>query len=183
MDGIEVPVPESGVLSFFLEMTDPKEKASYKIFHFPNSKSLVRWEDPFALDSPATTGSSRRGTDRPKGESLSPQKSRVFRQFLSLPTASNSPMADLALDPALSAEYKILLANTTVREGSTKCSAGPGVRKPTRQNSPYYYSSETTDRSIGHGVKACRSFLFLRKIFRPAIISESLSASGVKRLP
>ena len=104
--GWKVPVPESGVLSFFLDLADTKGNPTAKIFHFADSKSLVRWEDPFALDSPALRLAAR-GEERIDQKARAfPPRSLAFQQFLSLPTAAESPMNQIGLEPRVSADYK-----------------------------------------------------------------------------
>jgi uncharacterized protein YwqG len=80
--GWKVPLPEEGLVSLFKSMVGPEE---IRTFFFNNPASLVRWDDPFAIDSPVRR-LLQKGQARPDDGSIHfPPRSLSFDQFLSLP--------------------------------------------------------------------------------------------------
>lgn len=127
--GWKVPVPESGAVSFFLDLATSASNPSFKVFHFADSKSLVRWEDPFALDSPANRLSATGAERIDKKAKSFPPRSLAFRQFLSLPMTSDAPVHDLNLSPPVSAEYRSFASDHNSTEGTHQMLGWPwGVK-------------------------------------------------------
>lgn len=145
--GWKVPVPESGVVSFFVDLktsTNP----SFKVFHFADSKSLVRWEDPFAVDSPANRLTAI-GAERIDQKAKSfPPRSLAFRQFLSLPMSSESPLHELNLSPSASSEYESFASNHNQQEGTHQMLGWPWGNNPARPGNVLLLQLGM-DRSLG----------------------------------
>jgi uncharacterized protein YwqG len=80
--GWKVPLPEEGLISIFKDMGHADEIC---VFFFAQPKELVRWDDPYAIDSPARR-LIKRGLVRPDESTIKfPPRSLSFDQFLSLP--------------------------------------------------------------------------------------------------
>jgi hypothetical protein len=128
--GWKVPVPESGVVSFFVDLTKSNKNSPFKVFHFPDAKILVRWEDPFAIDSPAIRLAAT-GAERIDLKATSfPPRSLAFRQFLSLPMSSESPLHDLNLSPRVSSEYRSFALKHNQQEGTHQMLGWPWGSEP-----------------------------------------------------
>lgn len=80
--GWKVPMPAEGLFSVFTTAGDLSEA---RVLFFPNPKELVRWDDPFAIDSPARRLVAK-GEARPDhATERFPPRSLSFEQMLSLP--------------------------------------------------------------------------------------------------
>lgn len=128
--GWTVPVPESGVVSFFLDLNSPSVNSAFKVFHFANSKGLVRWEDPFALDSPALRLSASGAERIDKKATSFPPRSLAFRQCLSLPMTNDSPLESLGLIPRIAADYRSFATEHNGAEGMHQMLGWPWGNKP-----------------------------------------------------
>jgi uncharacterized protein YwqG len=95
----KVPVPEEGLISLFIDAAREDCPTTFRLIYFAHPKELVRWEDPYALDSPAQRLESR-GLSRPDRQVPSfPPRSLAFRQFLSLPPLAAPAIAKLGQTP------------------------------------------------------------------------------------
>ncbi len=80
--GWKVPLPEEGLISIFKEMGGTNE---LRVLFFANPKELVRWDDPFAIDSPARRLTEKSIVRPDESTTKFPPRSLSFDQFLSLP--------------------------------------------------------------------------------------------------
>lgn len=103
--GWHVPVPGEGLVSFFARQGG-MEADQYQIFFFDQPRSLVRWDDPHAADSPARQ--LLNGGIEPPDRSVpcSPPRSLSFQQCLSLPSAQSPAIESIGMEPQEVATYE-----------------------------------------------------------------------------
>lgn len=95
--GWNVPVPKSGMISAFVDLRDDLEPApDWSLQWFPETAALVRWEDPYALDSPAQriTACGQERVDL-KAKRF-PPSSVAYNQYLALPTTACEEIDEFA---------------------------------------------------------------------------------------
>lgn len=95
--GWKPPLPEDGLVSFFIDPNAEIGPESVRTYYFPEPKSLVRWEDPYALDSPRRRQATDAGAPD-DGAVKYPPRSLAFQQCLSLPGIDSQPIQSIGME-------------------------------------------------------------------------------------